>query len=179
MPTVARPPQPSTAQAGIGRYKAILRSGWLATLAFLTLVATSLLWLGQHYQLGLNASHSLPHRLYLIERGQVPARGDLVAFRWAGGGPYPAGTTFIKEVSGIGGDPVHHQGNTVLVKGMPIGQMKSRGRNGQVLLPGPTGTVPAGHWFVSTPHPDSLDSRYALTGWVSPAQLIGRAHALF
>ena len=179
MPTVARPHRPSTGQPGIGRSRVIGPSGWLATVAFLALMVMSLFWLGQHYQLGLNASHSLPHRLYLIERDRPPARGDLVAFRWAGGGPYPEGTTFIKQVSGIGGDTVQHLGSTVLVNGVPIGQMKPRGRNGQVLLPGPTGTVPAGHWFVSTPHPDSLDSRYALTGWVSPTQLIGRARVLF
>jgi conjugal transfer pilin signal peptidase TrbI len=32
---------------------------------------------------------------------------------------------------------------------------------------------------VRAPHPDSLDSRYALTGWVTQAQIIGRAHVLF
>ncbi len=145
----------------------------------LGLSAMGLYGLTQHYQLGLNASHSLPTHLYLIERGHPPTRGELIAFRWNGGGPYRAGTTFIKQVSGIGGDAVEHHGKTVQVNGLHIGQIKPLGRDGRRLAPGPTGTVPPGHWFVSTPHPDSLDSRYALTGWVTPDQLIGRAHVLF
>jgi conjugal transfer pilin signal peptidase TrbI len=32
---------------------------------------------------------------------------------------------------------------------------------------------------VRAPHPDSLDSRYALTGWIAEDQIIGRAYALF
>ena len=41
------------------------------------------------------------------------------------------------------------------------------------------GTLPDAAYYVRAPHPDSLDSRYRLTGWVSQAQIIGRAHALF
>jgi conjugal transfer pilin signal peptidase TrbI len=44
---------------------------------------------------------------------------------------------------------------------------------------GPTGILPAGRYYVRAPHPDSLDSRYWLTGWISDAQIIGRAYALF
>ena len=36
----------------------------------------------------------------------MPSRGDFVAFRWAGGGPYPAGVTFIKVLAGMPGDEV-------------------------------------------------------------------------
>jgi conjugal transfer pilin signal peptidase TrbI len=32
---------------------------------------------------------------------------------------------------------------------------------------------------MSAPHPDSLDSRYALVGWVSETELVGRAFSLF
>ena len=39
--------------------------------------------------------------------------------------------------------------------------------------------LPAGRYYVRAPHPDSLDSRYRLTGWISDAQIIGRAYALF
>ena len=39
--------------------------------------------------------------------------------------------------------------------------------------------APAGRYYVRAPHPDSLDSRYRLTGWVSEEQIIGRAYALF
>jgi conjugal transfer pilin signal peptidase TrbI len=137
------------------------------------------LWFHNHYALGLNATHSLPGTLYLIERGAPPQRGEHVAFRWAGGGPYPAGVTFIKVLAGQPGDTVARHGATFVVAGAALGQAKPTSRRGEPLEPGPTGTLPEGRYFVFAPHPDSLDSRYALTGWIAREQIIGRARAIF
>ena len=136
-------------------------------------------WFHTHYALGLNATHSLPGTLYLIERGALPQRGEHVAFRWAGGGPYPAGVTFIKVLAGQPGDTVTRDGATFSVAGTALGQTKPTSRRGEPLEPGPTGTLPKGRYFVFAPHPDSLDSRYALTGWIASEQIIGRARAIF
>lgn len=136
-------------------------------------------WFHSHYALGLNATHSLPGTLYLIERGALPQRDEHVAFRWAGGGPYPAGVTFIKVLAGQPGDTVTRDGATFVVAGTALGQAKPTSRRGEPLEPGPTGTLPEGHYFVFAPHPDSLDSRYALTGWIAREQIIGRARAIF
>lgn len=136
-------------------------------------------WFHSHYALGLNATHSLPGTLYLIERGAIPQRGEHVAFRWAGGGPYPAGVTFIKVLAGQPGDTVTRDGATFSVAGTALGQAKATSRRGEPLEPGPTGTLPEGRYFVYAPHPDSLDSRYALTGWIAREQIIGRARAIF
>jgi conjugal transfer pilin signal peptidase TrbI len=136
-------------------------------------------WFHSHYALGLNATHSLPGTLYLIERGALPQRGEHVAFRWAGGGPYPAGVTFIKVLAGQPGDTVARDGATFIVAGTPLGQAKPASRRGEPLEPGPTGTLPKGRYFVFAPHPDSLDSRYAITGWIAGEQIIGRARAIF
>ena len=136
-------------------------------------------WFHSHYALGLNATHSLPGTLYLIERGTIPQRGEYVAFRWAGGGPYPMGVTFIKLLAGQPGDTVTRDGATFVVAGTAIGQAKHFSRRGDSLQPGPTGTLPEGRYFVFAPHPDSLDSRYALTGWIAREQIIGQAHALY
>ena len=136
-------------------------------------------WFQGHYALGLNVTRSLPGTLYLIERGVIPQRGEHVAFRWAGGGPYPAGVTFIKVLAGQPGDSVARDGATYIVAGAPVGDAKPLSRQGEPLEPGPTGTLPAGRYFVYTPHPDSLDSRYALTGWIARGQIIGRARAIF
>ena len=143
------------------------------------LAAMVAVWFDTHYTVGLNATESLPQRLFLIQRGEQPARGNFVAFRWLGGGPYPAGATFIKIVAGVPGDVVTRAAGRYFVNGQPVGQAKPVSRQGIALEPGPTGTVPAGFFYVRAPHPDSLDSRYALTGWVSQAQILGRAHALF
>lgn len=132
-----------------------------------------------HYALGLNATPSLPYRLFLIHKREMPRRGDFVAFRWAGGGPYPAGVTFVKVLAGIPGDDVTRDAQGFHVNGTPVGVPKPVSRQGQVLEPGPTGRIPEGRYYVQAPHPDSLDSRYRLTSWIHTAQIIGRARALF
>jgi conjugal transfer pilin signal peptidase TrbI len=132
-----------------------------------------------HYTLGLNASPSLPHCCFLIHKGERPQRGDYVAFRWHGGGPYPAGVTFVKVLAGLPGDVVTEKNRTFFVNGTPVGEARNVSRQGQRLEPGPTGTLPPGRYYVRAPHPDSLDSRYRLTGWIDESQIIGRARALF
>ena len=137
------------------------------------------LWFHAHYAFGLNASPSLPHRLFLIHKSEMPGRGDFVAFRWAGGGPYPEGVTFVKVLAGIPGDEVSRDAQGFHVNGSPVGTPKPIGRQGQPLEPGPTGRIPEGRYYVQAAHPDSLDSRYQLTGWIQASQIIGRARALF
>jgi conjugal transfer pilin signal peptidase TrbI len=148
------------------------------TLIYL-LAALASVWFSAHYTLGLNVTESLPGRLYLIDRGEKSKRGDYVAFRWNGGGPYPAGSTFIKVLAGVPGDEVTHLDGDYYINCYPVGRAKRLSRQGIELEPGPTGTLPQGAYYVRAPHPDSLDSRYALTGWVTQAQIIGRAQVLF
>jgi len=148
------------------------------TLVYL-LTALATIWFNAHYTVALNVTESLPVRFFLVHLGELPNRGDFVAFRWLGGGPYPVGATFIKVVAGVPGDSVTQMDRDFYVNCRPTGLAKRTSRQGLTLEPGPTGTLPNGSYYVHTPHPDSLDSRYALTGWVSRLQIIGRAHALF
>lgn len=140
--------------------------------------------LTSRYQLALNVTHSLPQTLFLIEKkNHTVTRGDYMAFRWVKAGPIPNGIVVIKEVVGVAGDSVHHRqkkdGLWVEINGKTISLIKPFARNGAVLVPGATGVIPEKHYFVHAPHPDSLDSRYALTGFVSHAQMVGRAIPLF
>ncbi len=148
------------------------------TLAYL-LAALATAWFDAHFTVALNVTESLPNRFFLIHRGEQPCRGDYVAFRWLGGGPYPAGVTFIKQIAGLSGDVVTQVERDYFVNGQPMGHAKPLSQKGSTLELGPTGTLPDAAYYVRAPHPDSLDSRYRLTGWVSQAQIIGRAHALF
>lgn len=132
-----------------------------------------------HFGFGLNSTESLPHRLYLIHKGAPIQRGDYVAFRWQGGGPYPAGVTFIKIAAGIPGDIVSRIDREYFVNGTYVGTAKTHGRNGQALALMDTGVLGADEYYVQAPHPDSLDSRYRLTGWIPKDRIIGRAYALF
>ncbi len=147
-------------------------------IAYLLLIVGAALFQA-HFAFGLNTSPSLPHRFFLIHKGELPQRGQFVAFRWPGGGPYPAGVTFVKVIAGMAGDAVTRAGRDFFVNGCHVGQAKAVSRQGVPLDLGPTGVLPAGRYYVRAPHPDSLDSRYRLTGWVEEEQIIGRAYALF
>lgn len=133
----------------------------------------------QQFMLGVNASPSLPVNLFLIHKGTAPKQGQFVAFRWPGGGPHPAGTTFVKLIAGSPGDVITRIDRDFFINGTHVGRAKPFSRQGVPLEPGPTGALPAGRYYVRAPHPDSLDSRYRLTGWVTQSQIIGRAYALF
>ena len=129
--------------------------------------------------LSVNLSSSLPGTLYLIHKGAAVKKGELVAFHWQGGATYPAGTVFIKRVAGVAGDRVERIGSAFRVEGQWIGIAKPFSKAGVALQPAVPGVIGAGEYFVATPHPDSLDSRYALTGNVRQAAVIGRAHEVF
>lgn len=149
-----------------------------AYLSLLLLVLAALLF-KSCFTFGLNSSPSLPHTLYLIHKTATVERGQYVAFRWQGGGPYPAGVTFIKILAGTPGDTVTETDRQFFVNDIPAGSAKRLSRKGAPLEIGPTGVIPSGQYYVKAPHPDSLDSRYRLTGWISQTQVIGRAYALF
>lgn len=152
---------------------------WRGTVVALLLLIAAALLFQSCFTFGLNTSSSLPHTLYLIHKGAAVSRGELVAFRWHGGGPYTAGVTFVKVLAGVPGDTVSETDRQFFVNGVAVGRAKRLGRDGTPLDPGPTGVIPHSHFYVSAPHPDSLDSRYRLMGWIFHSQIIGRAYGLF
>lgn len=154
-------------------------------------LAPTILWLltlwvvlGRYFIVSVNLSDSLPGRLYLIQKGVSPRLNDFAAFQYQGGGPYASGTRFLKLVKGVPGSQVTSVRNDFgfrdfYVDGTFVGQAKIRSRSGRSLQPGPTGEIPPHHYYMSAPHPDSLDSRYALVGWVDETSVIGRAIEIF
>lgn len=127
----------------------------------------------------VNLTYSLPGAFYVIRKGGEVKKGDLIAYRWRGGATYPAGTTFIKRVVGVTGEPVTRSGREVWVGNQYIGTAKPFSKAGVPLQPAQEGLIGTDEYFVATPHPNSLDSRYALTGNVKKAEVIGRAYAIF
>ncbi|MEQ1601330.1 MAG: hypothetical protein HOP04_01690 [Methylophilaceae bacterium] len=132
------------------------------------------------FTLGINATESLPDHVYLVLKYDKNLhRGDYATFRWNGGGPYGAGLTFLKRVEGVGGDTVTVVDHDFYVNGKFVGIAKTRARTGQVLQMGKTGVIPAGYFYMAAPHRDSLDSRYAMTGWIAQDRILGKAIPLF
>ena len=61
---------------------------------------------GRWFAVTINVSDSLPGKVFLVQKGAKPDKGELAAFRYAGGGPYERGTLFLKEMSGVPGSSV-------------------------------------------------------------------------
>lgn len=128
------------------------------------------------YRIGINGTDSLPGVLYLVFKQQLPETpGDLVAFHPPRNRFYRDGMFFIKKAIGMPGDEVTSEGSRFYINGEYVGTAKQRSRTGEPLRPGPIGVIPDGHYFVSTPHPNSYDSRYEDIGWISKNRIIGRA----
>jgi conjugal transfer pilin signal peptidase TrbI len=102
-----------------------------------------------------------------------------VAFRWENNWPYPRGSIFVKRLTGMPGASVTASDRRYFVDGREMGFAKEHSKSGVPLKPGPTGVIPKSRYFVSADHLDSLDSRYALTGWIAEDQILGQAIRLF
>jgi conjugal transfer pilin signal peptidase TrbI len=138
--------------------------------------------------LDFNITDSLPDQVFLtLKHWSGPIqKGDYVAFEWHGGGPFPKGIHFVKLIAGVPGDVVtmdaernfwlNGAGGVVPGSGELLGWAKPRSRTGEALDPGPVGVIPPGYYYVRAPHPDSLDSRYALTGWIHESEIIGKSY---
>ena len=133
-----------------------------------------------NFDFGKNESTSLPgHHYYIAVKRTLPKRGDYAVFRWHGGGPHDAGEKFLKIVAGVPGDVVTRKGRDFYVNGRFVGTAKEKSLTGQPLEPGETGTIGPGQYYVMATSPNSLDSRYKLTGWIKQSEIVGKAHLLF
>lgn len=148
--------------------------------AFVLLACAVILWdVNPWFVCTVNMTHSLPGHLYVTHVGAPVTRGDTVAFRWHGGASYPRGLIFIKHVMGIAGDRVSIRNGVVYVNDTLIGRPRTHTSGGIPLEPAHPGVIASGTWFVATPHPNSLDSRYALTGNIPQHDLIGKTYEIF
>lgn len=157
----------------LGRH--LLRFFWL----YLLIVA-GFIWLHAHIRIAVNVTESLPNRFFLVVLGERPAAvGEYVAFEWRRDKFYAPDWTFIKRVAGTGGQTITVKDRNVFVDGHPVGYAKPRSKRGTALEPIEAGVIPAGYFYAEAPNPDSLDSRYAVTGLVEPNRVVGRAYAIF
>jgi len=132
------------------------------------------------YQFAINVSVSLPGKLYLIEKGELPSRGDYVAFIYQNDFIYFKGVHLLKRVAGVAGDTVQTTDHKYFVNGKFVGKARpftSQGFPIQEL--GFNGVIPAGHYYAQADHLKSFDSRYAAIGLVPSSCVIGKAFKLF
>lgn len=142
--------------------------------------AAAFVSVGSHYRIAINMSNSLPDSVYLIELGALPTQvGEYVAFEWQRDQFYRRNWLFVKRVGGVSGQTIDVRNRTIFVDGRPAGFAKRRSLLGVPLVPIRPGVIPADHWYVEADHPDSLDSRYEITGLVQAGRIVGKAYALF
>lgn len=150
----------------------------LAGLGAVSLALAALGAFAKGHALMINASPSLPFWALWTIKGAVPQRGDIILFvpppsplleAHFGEEPKPFG----KVVSGVPGDVVTRKDRAFFVNGRLVATAKPVTRRGETLALGPSGAVPKGCYFVTTPHKDSFDSRYAAIGWVCKSRILG------
>jgi len=142
--------------------------------------AAAFAWCDAHYRIALNMSDSLPQAMYLVVLDTKPAAvGDFVAFEWQRGQFYRRDWTFVKRVAGVPGQEVAVKNRAVFIDGHPVGYAKPYSQHGVPLEPIRPGVIPAGFIYAEAPHPDSLDSRYSVTGLIESKRIVGKAYAIF
>ena len=152
----------------------------------ITVLAVSGAIFASFYRIAFNLTPSMPYTVFLVEKSApLPGtlkRNEIVAWLWPGGMHYGQGALFVKFVKGLPGDRVEglgKDGRDYYVNGEYLGTAKKVSRYGDRLDANPPGVVPQGHYYLFAPHRDSLDSRYAVTGYVPLGLIVGRAHVLF
>jgi conjugal transfer pilin signal peptidase TrbI len=170
-------------------------SNWKVSAWWMCLLIIAPLLFSLHYKLVFNMTPSLNFKVAVIEKGLQPTHhGQLVAYRWHGGASIPAGLEMVKRVMGMRGDqierlPIEPQAGQSPVSMVyayevslyrPSGleyaryKVKRLARDGQLLAPIESQVIRRGQYFVAADHPDSLDSRYSVTGLIHADQVIGR-----
>lgn len=166
--------------AAAARSPSILPKKWLwicAGLLVLGAVRFVYDWSQNHYIL-INQTQSLPHWAFIVDKGVMPAKDDMVAFTPGPNPYYPDDIAFVKIVRGIGGDAVSIEGTQIAINGETLGPIKAlTGANTNVTAI-EAGPVPSDAYFVWSADPDSFDSRYKEIGYVPEARIIGRARPL-
>lgn len=153
---------------------------WKHKWVWIASVAALLTWT-HFFKVCWNVSTSIDYyQLFVVAKQDHDIhREDYIGFTWHGAGPYKKGLTFGKIVKGMPGDVVTVKGRDFYINGKFVATAKEKAKTGQTLKPGLTGVIPPGHYFVYAPSPDSLDSRYAITGWIKAENVIGKAIPIF
>lgn len=183
----------------VREYLALCREHFLSYWKAYTLPLLALFVFQVFFRIDVNYTESLPDHVFITVKGWKSnlKRGDYVSYRFPTEHPYSPfrkGAHMVKIIAGVEGDTVRmndERAFTVLAPGensnalripgsdQTLGVAKTHSKRGKPLEAGPVGVIPKGSYYVFAPHKDSLDSRYAMVGWITEADIIGRTFSLF
>lgn len=136
-------------------------------------------WIGNHFKLVFNRTDSLPQKVWVLVLNKTPHRGDYIAFKPPLKSGLPLNLILHKQVLGIEGDVVTRQERNFFINGHVVAEAKTHSLKGEPLALGFVGTLQKGQYYVSTPHPDSFDSRYEKMGWINLDSILGVLYPLW
>lgn len=158
----------------VGKYIAYGAS----TIMFLPIAGWLLLWVSG-LEIAFNLTNSLPGNVYIVQPGVIPDRGEVISFSAPETARFYVGKKYLKRVAGVEGDLIEHKDGFVFLNGEKQAVILSKTLNGDTLVPGPIGPVPADSFFVLGKHERSYDSRYKSIGFIQKDRVIGRATVIF
>lgn len=127
----------------------------------------------------VNLTNSLPYKIFILNKLDTPGLGKYVCFKAPKDSGFPSDGIITKQILGQPGDIVSIKKQKIYINNKLIGVLKKTASNGEKLLPGPEGVINQNQYYVGTPHPDSLDSRYHKIGWIHREEIIAVAYPLF
>lgn len=166
----------------------------LDSTAWLALLLVALVWMLALLRLFVDTTPRLPlmfnwtgslpyHVVVLLPREGPLRRGDHVVYRFSGPAAvrYPGlrHQPFFKQVAGLPGDVVTVRGQSVLVNGVVMGNVRAADRHRRPLTSIAAQVIPPGHYFMRGSSDDSFDSRYAESGLVAEEQILNVVRPLF
>lgn len=162
----------------------------LLTIGILFFAAAMYMQYSTKYEIQWNISESLPATFFILNKDELPAKNDYIAFNYydKSCNSYRIGlikkgckVTFIKKTTGVAGDVVTNKDREVFVNNESMGRAKEY----TLKLHRPlhinefTGVIPKGYYYVHTDHKDSFDSRYNEIGLIPVSEVRGKAYAYF
>lgn len=127
-----------------------------------------------------NMSSSLSGKYYLGVKTLNIRTNDIAVIQLKND-PYYKNARLMKIVSGIGGDSITKEGRSFYINGRYVGKAREYSDLGTKLEETKLAQdkIPKNHFFLTTNHENSYDSRYADIGFVSNDRVIGRAYKIF
>lgn len=130
--------------------------------------------------IAVNQSTSLKGKIFLGIKGSEVSRGNIVIVQLQNNAHY-GNARFTKIVTGVPGDIIEKQADNFFINGEFAAYAKKNTPKQTPLqsLEVVGNKIPENHFFLTTKHENSYDSRYDSFGYIPSSWVIARAYRIF